>query len=197
MGAYAPVRTAALAGAFDAVFSAAAFHWVDPDVGWSKAERVLRGRGVLALFTHVRSGTDSGRRARLREAWQQVLPEAVSWPVRDDEAIWKGAEERRGNISELWSWFAGHDLARPEAAMLFEDVELTTVAEELQVTADECLTRIRTTSAYLRLDADGRRALEEALTSAMDEAGGGHRYVEYATLVTARAVQRTSRGRRP
>lgn len=175
-------------GAFGAVFSSAAFHWVDPEVGWSKAAKVLRTGGVLALLTHVRSGTDTGARARLREAWQQVVPEAANWPSRDAAAIWEGAEERRSNVSEVWSWFEGHDLARPEAAALFEDVELATVAEERQITAEEYLSRIRTTSAYLRLDAVGRRALEEGLTSAIDDAGGLHAYTEYATLVTARAV---------
>ena len=86
-------------GVFDAVFSSAAFHWVDPEVGWSKAANVLRSGGVLALFTHVRSGTDAGARARLRDAWQQVVPEAASWPSRDAATIWKGAEERRTNVS--------------------------------------------------------------------------------------------------
>jgi SAM-dependent methyltransferase len=176
-------------GAFDAVFSSAAFHWVDPEVGWSKAAKVLRNGGVLALFTHVRSGMEPEPRARLREAWQQVVPEAASWPSRDAATIWKGAEERRGNVSEVWSWLEGHDLARPEAGTLFEDVDLARVAEERQITAEEYLTRIRTTSAYLRLDTGGRRALEEGLTSAIEDAGGLYAYTEYATLVTARTVR--------
>src|SRR5437868_4826158 len=31
--------------AYDAVFSATAFHWVDPAVGWAKAARILRPGG--------------------------------------------------------------------------------------------------------------------------------------------------------
>src|SRR5689334_7998623 len=38
---------------FDALFSAAAFHWVDPAVGWAKVARLLRPGGVLALLGHV------------------------------------------------------------------------------------------------------------------------------------------------
>ena len=174
-------------GAFDALFSSAAFHWVDPAVGWSKAARVLRSGGVLALLTHVRSGTDDELKERLRAAWREVVPEAASWPSRDAEEIWKGVEDRRGNVSEVWSWLEGHDLVRPEAAALFEDAELATVPEERQVTAEEHLTRIRTTSAYLRLDAHGRTALENGLRSVIDGAGGSYAYTEYATLVTARA----------
>jgi ubiquinone/menaquinone biosynthesis C-methylase UbiE len=173
-------------GAFDAVFSSAAFHWVDPGVGWSKAARVLRSGGVLALLTHVGSGRDSDLKAGLREAWRRVVPEAASWPSRDAATIWKGVEERRGNISEVWSWLEGHDLARPEAATLFEDVELATVAEEQEVTAEEHVAFVRTTSAYLRLDTDGRRALEDRLSAVIAEAGGHYARTEYATLVMAR-----------
>jgi ubiquinone/menaquinone biosynthesis C-methylase UbiE len=174
-------------GAFDAVFSSAAFHWVDPAVGWSKAARVLRGGGVLALLTHVRSGTDAELRAGLHAAWRAIVPEAASWPSRDAATIWKGVEDRRGNVSEVWSWLEGHDLARPEAAALFEHAGLATVAEERQVSAEEYLTRVRTTSAYLQLDAGERRALEDGLRSAIDDAGGRYGFTEYATLVTARA----------
>ena len=53
--------------------------------------------------------------------------------------------------------------------------------------AKEHLTCIRTTSAYLRLDAHGRTALESGLRSVIDGAGGSYAYTEYATLVTARA----------
>jgi hypothetical protein len=84
------------------------------------------------------------------------------------------------------SGLEGHDLARPEAAALFEDVELATVAEEQEVTADEHVAFVRTTSAYLWLDSDGRRALEEGLSSVIAEAGGRYARTEYAALVMAR-----------
>lgn len=171
---------------FGAVFSSAAFHWIDPAIGWSKAARVLRSGGVLALLTYVRSGSDAELRAGLREAWARVVPEAASWPSRDAAAIWQGVEERRGNISEIWSWLEGHDLARPEAAELFDDVDVVTIAEERQATAEEYLTRIRTTSTYLRLEAGGRTSLEDSLRAAIDDAGGSYGFTEYATLVTAR-----------
>ena len=55
------------------------------------------------------------------------------------------------------------------------------------MTAEVHLFRIRTTSAYLRLDAHGRTALENGLRSVIDGAGGSYAHTEYATLVTARA----------
>jgi SAM-dependent methyltransferase len=38
---------------YDAVFSATAFHWVDPTVGWAKVAALLRPRGLLALLVHI------------------------------------------------------------------------------------------------------------------------------------------------
>src|SRR2546423_7492818 len=46
---------------FDALFSATAFHWVDPDIGWTKAARVLLPRGTLALLSYVYVTDDETR----------------------------------------------------------------------------------------------------------------------------------------
>jgi ubiquinone/menaquinone biosynthesis C-methylase UbiE len=171
--------------AYDAVFSATAFHWVDPAIGWSKAARVLRPGGVLALLTHVGSDVPQELRAGVLEAWRKVLPEAASWTARDVGTIWEGAEERRGNVSEVWAWLEKRDLGRPEAAALFVDVELTRVAEQQELTAAEYVAFVRTTSGYLRLDTDGRSTLEERLTAVLEAAGGRFPRTKFATLVTA------------
>ncbi|MCE5236739.1 MAG: class I SAM-dependent methyltransferase [Clostridiaceae bacterium] len=40
---------------FDLVFSATAFHWIDPSFGVPKAYRLLKKGGVIALFWHLES----------------------------------------------------------------------------------------------------------------------------------------------
>lgn len=175
-------------GAFDAVFSATAFHWVDPDVGWSKAARVLRPGGLLALLLRTGGSASPELRAAFLEAWRQVLPEAASWSFRDADTIWEGAEERRGNVSELWAWLEKRDLARPEAATLFADVDLVKVTEEREVTAAEHVAFVRTTSSYLRLDAARRQAFEEHLHAVFEGIGGSYDAMTFATLVTGRSV---------
>jgi len=40
---------------FDLVFSATAFHWIDPQIGYPKAYRLLKANGILALFWHMSS----------------------------------------------------------------------------------------------------------------------------------------------
>ena len=37
---------------FDGLFSATAFHWLDPRVSWGKAASHLKPGGLLALLTH-------------------------------------------------------------------------------------------------------------------------------------------------
>jgi SAM-dependent methyltransferase len=173
-------------GAFDAVFSAMAFHWVAPDVGWSKAARVLRPGGLLALIWYINGSTELD--AALLAVWRAVLPEAADWPSRDDPAMWEAAQGRRGNVSELWSWLANRDLARPEAAGLFTDVRLSKLPVEIAESTNEVIGHVRTTTAYMRLDAERQGILERRLADVVEARGGTYHSTHFATLVTARVA---------
>jgi ubiquinone/menaquinone biosynthesis C-methylase UbiE len=169
---------------FEAVFSATAFHWVDPRVGWAKAARLLRPEGTLALLTHV-GGWLLELEPEFLAAWREVFPEAALWAARDSETLWRGVEERRANVSEVWAWLSKREIARPEAADLFGDVRVESVQIEIEETGEEMLEVVRTTSAYLRLDDDRRHVLERRLTGIIEQAGGIYRSTMFATLVTA------------
>lgn len=169
---------------FDAVFSATAFHWVDPALGWKKAARLLRAGGLLALLSHV--GGRSEHDEELHAAWREVLPES-SWVPREPRVLWAGARERRGNVSEVWAWLTQHDLARVEAAQLYDGVQVESVRIDHEETAEDVLAFVRTTSSYLRLEADRRERLETRIAAIVEKAGGRLRSSVFATLVTARA----------
>jgi len=173
------------AGAFGGVFAATAFHWVDPKVGWAKAARLLGPGGVLALLTHVGAGTELDE--EYLAAWREVLPEAAGWSAREPETLWAGADERRGDVSEVWAWFTKREVASREAAKLFGDVRISAVPIEREETVEESLALTRTTSAYLGLDAERRMRLERRLAAAFERAGGSYRSTSFAVLVTARA----------
>ncbi|HEY7603806.1 MAG TPA: methyltransferase domain-containing protein [Gaiellaceae bacterium] len=174
------------AGKFAAVFSATAFHWVDASVGWEKVARVLRPGGMLALLTHVGfSPLDQ----QLHAAWIDVRPESLEWVPRDRRTFFDGIESRLDDVSGVWAWLNQRDaLAREEAAGLFGDVRLTTVASDEQETAEHLIAVTRTTSMYLGLDAHDRNRLEQGLTEVIDEAGGSFPLILYTLLVTARAA---------
>lgn len=172
-------------GAFAAVFSATAFHWVDPDVGWAKVARVLQPGGLLALLWLI---GELGEEELA--AWREVFPDAAKWESRETREVLDGARSHYGNVSELWSWLGSRDVARAEAADLFTDVAVSTASVERVQSATELLGEVGTTSAYLRLDADRQERLRRRLGAMVQAAGGVHRTTSLATLVTARTPSR-------
>src|SRR5262249_16877541 len=72
---------------FRAVFSASAFHWVDPEVSWQKAADVLAPGGTLALVQYF--GMEEARskqdQAAALAARRKVAPDiAASGPAYRD-----------------------------------------------------------------------------------------------------------------
>ena len=179
--------------AFDAVFSASAFHWVDPEVGWAKAASLLADGGLLALLTHRTLRTE--RTAEVQDALLQLLRKhlpaaAPNWPPsRDLEGLVGGALERRHNPSEVWDWLTmegQYRMAVPGAAELFTDVELATDVRTVDETAEDEVAYFRTTSTYHRLEPGRREAIEEDFRRVFDRFGGTIRWSIAAVLMTAR-----------
>jgi SAM-dependent methyltransferase len=65
----------------DLIVSATAFHWVDPEVGWAKAARLLRPSGWLALLTTGERYREP-LRTSLRELWMKYGGENMHWAER-------------------------------------------------------------------------------------------------------------------
>ena len=177
---------------FQAVFSASAFHWIDPEAGWQKAADVLAPGGTLALMQYCgieepREQARSGCGPRGHE--RKVAPEiAANWPVyRDHGATLAGMERRRGNVSEVWAWLGSYDIARDYAAGLFGDVQVAVTAPRLyEHTPDQLTAAIRTMSAYARLSPDQRQALEREYQLIYERLGRPIRASTVTALVTAR-----------
>ncbi len=173
---------------FDAVFSAAAFHWIDPEVGWAKAARCLRPGGTLALITHIgyREESTAADDEALHEVFQKYWSQPGSWSrLRDLATLRAGVDERRENVSAVWTWLGHHDLFNAEAASLFDDARLTTQPLAQEQTADELWALFATTSLYQRLDPSRREALETEARAFFEQRGGKIRTSELAALVTA------------
>ena len=179
-----------LNGPYAAVFSATAWHWIEPETGWSRAADLLAPGGMLALLqysdVHDASTADDWR--ALIDALASVAPDiAATWPeLRDADTILAGVGNRRDNISEVWSWIGGHRLAVPEAARLFEDVEIEVAPIYTEQTGDQLNAVVRTTSLYARIPADRRQAFEDENVRVAERLGGIVRTSELAVLVTGR-----------
>ncbi len=176
--------------AFAAVFSATAFHWIEPSVGWARAAELLAPGGLLALLQYcdVHHASTADDWQALIDALATIAPGiAATWPeLRDADTILAGAASRRDNISEVWSWIGGHRLAVSEAARLFEDVEVAVAPIYTEQTGDEVNAVLRTTSLYARIPEDRRQAFQDENLRVAERLGGVIRTSELAVLVTGR-----------
>ena len=184
------------AAGFDALFSATAFHWVDPAVGWAKAAGCLRAGGLLALLSHVNRRDEES--APLHDEFFAVLrrhaPELASnWrQLAAFDVVLEGVAARRENASEVWDWLMQGGprrpglLSVPEAAGLFEDVGVSAEPYDVEESADELITHLRTTSLYHRLDPGQREGFEADLRRIVERHGGTVQTALAVVLMTAR-----------
>jgi SAM-dependent methyltransferase len=174
---------------FQAVFSAAALHWVDPEVSWRKIADVLAPGGMLALIGYF--GLEEQRSKHDQEAvlaaLRRVAPDVADhWPAyRDLDATLAGAEQRRSNISAVFSWLGSHDVARDYAGRLFGDVQVAVVPRLIEQTAAELNAVVRTMSFYARLSPGQRQALEHETEILYERLGRPIRASAVLTLLTA------------
>lgn len=175
---------------FQAVFSASAMHWIDPDLGWRKAAETLAPDGTLALVQDF--GCNEPRSAddqqALLSAIAKIAPEfAASWPsYRDLEAVLAGVHGRRGNVSDVWAWLGGYEVARDYAAGLFDDAQIAAVPRLIEHTADELAALLGTMSFWSRLSPEQREAVEHENRTLYERLGRPIRSSVFACAVTAR-----------
>jgi SAM-dependent methyltransferase len=174
---------------FRAVFSASAFHWLDPEISWQKTADVLVPGGTLALVQYC--GLEEPRSKRDQDAAlgaiAKVAPDvAANWPTyRDLDATLAGMEQRRGNISEVWAWLGSYDIGRDYAGRLFGDVQVAVMPKLLEHTPDELNALVRTLSFHVRLSPAQRQALEHEHEAIYERLGRPIRASTVAALVTA------------
>ena len=182
-------------GQFQAVFSASAFHWVDPKVSWQKTADVLAPGGTLALVQYC--GLEEPRSKQDQDvvlaAMGKVAPDvAASWPAyRDLDATLAGVQQRRGNVSAVWAWLGSYDIAQDYAARLFGDVQLAVMPRLVEHTPDQLSALVRTMSFYACLSPGQRQALEREYEAIYERLGRPIRASVVASLVTA---QRSTEG---
>ncbi|HTU80373.1 MAG TPA: class I SAM-dependent methyltransferase [Solirubrobacteraceae bacterium] len=180
---------------YSAVFSASAIHWIDPDVSWRKAADALVDGGSLALVSYF--GLDDPRSAddqqALRAAVRTVAPAAAdARPIyRDLAGTLAGVAARRRNVSEVWAWLGGYEIARGYAADLFDDAHLAAVPILLEHTADELSALLGTMSFWAGLSPRQRDALVAENQAFHRRIGRPIRSSTVACLVVARRQPRT------
>jgi SAM-dependent methyltransferase len=180
---------------YSGVFSASAVHWINPDVSWRKAADALVDGGSLGLVSYF--GLDDPRSAddqqALRAAMTTVAPElAADWPTyRDLACTLAGVAARRDNVSEVWAWLGGYEIARGYAADLFDDAQVAAVPTLPEHTAAELNALLGTMSFWAGLSPQQRDAFAAKNRTFHRRLGQPIRSSTVACLVVARRQPRT------
>jgi SAM-dependent methyltransferase len=175
---------------YEAVFSASAIHWVDPDQSWRTIAEALAPKGTLALIQYCglheqRSADD--QRALLSALRRHASEIAATWPTyRDLDRTIAGVQERRRNVADAWSWLGSYDIGRDYAADLFEDLQLATMPALIEHTAGELGALLGTMSFWARLSPEQREAIVNETHALQERLGRPIRASTLAVLVTAR-----------
>lgn len=178
-------------GAYDAAFSASAFHWVDPDVGWVKVARTLRHGGRFTLLSHliVDDAWSSASVHGLLAVYQRRT--GNSWPIRSAAQVVDGIAQRWEDASLAWS-FADtmrSDTPGRGARELFGDPHLDVAPWRTTFNAAELIELQRTRSTHIRLRPEDRAAVEKDLAVLVERMSGVFRQ---SHLSVALSVARTS-----
>ena len=186
---------------YSAVFSASAIHWIDPDVSWRKVADALVDGGSLALVSYF--GLDDPRSAddqrALRAAMTTIAPEfATDWPAyRNLADTLAGVATRRDNVSEVWAWLGGYEIARGYATDLFDDAQVAAVPTLLEHTAEELNALLGTMSFWAGLSPRQRDALAAENQTFHQRIDRPIRSSTVACLVVARRRGRDPRAQSP
>ncbi|MGO9791087.1 MAG: class I SAM-dependent methyltransferase [Solirubrobacteraceae bacterium] len=177
---------------YQAVFSASAIQWIDPDVSWRTAADTLLDGGTLALVSYF--GLQEPRSAQdqqaLRAAMTRTAPElAAAWPTyRDLDGTLAGVAARRANVSEAWAWLGNYDIARRHVAGLFGEAQVAAVPTLLEHTGELLTALLGTMSFWTRLSQRQREALAAENDALHQQLGRPIRSSTVACLVTARRL---------
>jgi SAM-dependent methyltransferase len=160
---------------FGLLYSAQAWHWIDPAVGYVRAREALTPGGLLAVFWNRPAWGDSPLRAALAAAYHAAAPDMpTDGPLHP-------ANPRPGEEDRDWE-------AEMAAVTGFTGARTRRYDWEIAYSADEYRGLLATLSEIALLDPDRRRALLAGVGAAIDAHGGRLEMPMATRLCLARAV---------
>lgn len=172
---------------FDLVISATAYHWVAPEVRWTKAAQVLDDGGYLALATNEvdERGTFHDFAVATRDLRQSygVLDEAEAMTI---ERLRTMVEVSGSDIGGLWEALSqqGTDVLAGE---LFTAPDVRLYTWSATYSTSEALGLLATYSWFLVLEPLRRSVLLERLATIIDDDFAGQLTRHYVTVLAMAA----------
>jgi hypothetical protein len=141
---------------FDAVASATAFHWVDPDVRVKKSHSLLRPGGALAVIAtnQIESDVDRGYFDRVQPIYRRYFPDEERPPLLYEDLVPPEHEELR-------------------ASGLFDDVTLHRYRWDQTYTSEQYADLLRSYSGSQAMEPERREAMIADLCEVIDKEYGG------------------------
>jgi hypothetical protein len=137
-------------GHYDAIVSANAWHWIRPEISYLKAYKLLKDKGLLALFWNYPEIADSDLSREIESITDKVAPNA------------KGLACYNGLFKQLEIAFQ-QGLQEFTRGGFFSDVRTHTVASSFNLNGQQFIDWIGTYSNIQALDSKERDALNLAL----------------------------------
>jgi SAM-dependent methyltransferase len=155
------------AGAFELVFAAQAFHWIDPAVAFQKSADALGANGTLAVIAHRPVLDDSAVGVEIQAAYAAHAPGIDANPARS-------------NTLEVWAPLF-------EASGRFEPARVHEMMWRTRYSTEGYLSLLATFSPHLSLEPGARARLFQAIAAAIERQGGSY-VVGYVAMCCFAAV---------
>ena len=167
-------------GQYDLVMSATAFHWVSPEVRYTKSAQALAAGGWLALFWNIEGNDESGVGVQIQAAYDKHIPPSQAHP---------NATHHPGSHSKQQDARISRWQEEINGSHLFGDVRVTQFLWKEWYTTEQYLRLLETYSDHRTLSAGDKRGLFEGVAEVLAQQGGG-RSKPYVTILYLAQVRR-------
>lgn len=147
---------------FDIVLAANAWHWIPPEVKYSKAANALKNNGYLVLLWNMTPEPKYEIYQVLKDVYQEYAPQSLRY---------EGREIQIGILQGF-----GKNILNSE---LFQDLISEHIPCEVTHNTDDYLMLLSTFSAYHMLEPQDKNALFEGLRDKINQNFGGRIQVFY------------------
>lgn len=159
---------------YDMLFSATAYHWVDPAVRWQRAAAVLRPGGAIALCTNrtVAGGQFDDVYAASEELHAKYAPEVDFGLPTPASEILAEVNAGRQDIGALWA-SAEPQPGQSLAGVLFSVPEIRSYEWTVGYDTADAVGLLSTYSSYLRVPPERRAQLFAGIADIVASRFGG------------------------
>jgi SAM-dependent methyltransferase len=169
---------------FDLLVSATAFHWIDPNVSFPKAARLLRHGGSLGLLTnaHGAGGSQAEIAAEVQTLHRRLAPDVGAWIFLSLGQI-EDIAFAGGDIAALWHRLERKFEPPPPVCQLFDPPFVGVYPWMAEYDTEGYLAMLASQSTYALMDRTRRAALFAGIGELVEDRLLGRVTKQYVTVL--------------